>query len=108
MPSSETLDKVFTECLSNQAEGHAFYFEVTSKELKPGTCGFLDKKRDWNCVAHIDDQVSLDALGSGTAFVALPTGKGNVEITSTSTATWGVRHSENVYKFYPEVKVDVK
>lgn len=53
-------DAVFANCLANQGEGHAFYFEVSGKELKPGVCGYFDKKRDWNTIAQITDQASLD------------------------------------------------
>lgn len=61
--ATSRLDKVFSECLQHHPEGHAVYTKISAKDLKPGTCGYVDENGSWNKIAQVTDEGAMNMLG---------------------------------------------
>lgn len=88
MPSQAPADRwdvVYARSFKNQPEGHALYQSLTSRELRPGSCGYFDHNGDWQLVANLTNK----ELGS---FDRVP----NLQVRTKTGAQWPLRTSQGV------------
>lgn len=57
------LHKVYTEQLKHHSEGHALYLKHSTKEIKPGMCGFFDYDGRWNAIVQLTNMKTLETGG---------------------------------------------
>jgi len=62
MPDTSSLDKVFTKAFANQHEGHAIYPPVSTKNIKPGMCGYFDTSGNWHKIAQLTNAEEVKQL----------------------------------------------
>jgi hypothetical protein len=51
---------VYHRCFNRKPEGHAIYHAETSRNLRPGTCGYFDDGGDWTTIAYTLDPKELE------------------------------------------------
>ncbi len=49
------MDKIFTEQLRNQSEGHALYHKTSEAIMKPGSCGYFSEAGLWKPILNVTD-----------------------------------------------------
>ncbi|KAM5343683.1 hypothetical protein ACJ41O_012220 [Fusarium nematophilum] len=92
MPNQSRLDRAFARLLMNHPYGWALYKKVTSKDLRPGTCGYFDVDGDWRTLVDLssDDE---DLLKAGWNAPSDPIKRGG---RAPETLTWGPKNSTSV------------
>jgi hypothetical protein len=63
MASFVELDRIYTERLAGQPEGHALYRNYSATVLKPGACGYFDVDGDWKGIIQLTDSGALEKAG---------------------------------------------
>lgn len=58
-----TLADVYTERMKCHPFGLALYHPISSRDLKPGSVGFLDSLGHWTPIAHLEESESLSKNG---------------------------------------------
>jgi hypothetical protein len=58
-----SLADVYTERMKCHPFGLALYHPVSSRDLKPGSVGFLDSLGYWTPIAHLEESESLSKNG---------------------------------------------
>lgn len=78
-------DVVYARSFENQPEGHALYQNLSTKELRPGSCGYFDDRGHWQLVANLTNKQLED-------YDKVP----GLQVRSKSGAQWPLRVSQGV------------
>lgn len=60
---ADDLNVICTKCLKHHPEGHAVYENLSTRELSPGMCGYVDENGPWNRMALLTDETEMRMLG---------------------------------------------
>ncbi|KAK5050810.1 hypothetical protein LTR84_003369 [Exophiala bonariae] len=98
MSYDKRADIIFEQRFKNNNEGHALYLPVSSKNLKPGACGYFDHDGNWKTIVHLSEPAGLNN-GGWSPLSNVETVKNSIQ------EVWGVMLSTEVSKFEPSVEV---
>lgn len=61
--SENSTDRIYTEALRNNYQGHALYPDIATTDLKPGSLGYFDADGKWALLCQLADNESVKNRG---------------------------------------------
>jgi hypothetical protein len=68
--SENSTDRIYTEALRNNYQGHALYPDIATTGLKPGSLGYFDVDGKWTLLCQLADNESVQSNQKSLIFVA--------------------------------------
>ncbi|RYP58987.1 hypothetical protein DL771_011041 [Monosporascus sp. 5C6A] len=91
MPDESRLDRVYARLMLNHPYGWALYKKITTKDVRPGYCGYFDPDSDWHTLVDLTSPAEELA---GQGWQAPDVGINNNKVPESM--IWGPKSSSSV------------
>jgi hypothetical protein len=90
--NKQRFDRDYAQLMINHPCGWALYKAPSSKDLRPGACGYFDAHGDWHCIVQLTDKASVKERG----WKRVPSEKQMKVESDKGTIKWRPKISEHV------------